>query len=121
MRKDAGRRSEAGAIQHRRPEQRVEVDDVLADEVIRLRSATRHPVFVEVQFFVAIAVMQEAGQVTDWCIQPDVKVLVFGPGYLKAEIRRVPGNVPVLEACLEPFFEFAGDVLVQFRLFHPFA
>ena len=44
----ARRRAEAGAVQHRGPEQRVEVDDVLADEVVQLGVAVRAPVAVEI-------------------------------------------------------------------------
>ena len=45
-----GRRlAEARALEHRRPEQRVEVQDVLADEVVQLRRAVRLPPVLEVE------------------------------------------------------------------------
>src|SRR5690606_8755978 len=44
----AGRGAQAGAVQHRRPEQAVEVDDVLADEVVHLGAAARPYVGLEI-------------------------------------------------------------------------
>ncbi len=48
MRKQLGRRAETGVLQHRGPEQRVEIQDILADEVIQLGSRASLPVFVKV-------------------------------------------------------------------------
>ena len=36
VRVDTGGLAETGTVQHRRPEQRMEIDDVLANEVIQL-------------------------------------------------------------------------------------
>src|SRR5690606_22342006 len=56
-----GRRAQPGTVQHRRPEQAVEVDDVLADEVVHLGGAVGGDVGVEVDAG-AVAQGLEAGQ-----------------------------------------------------------
>src|SRR3546814_4677862 len=73
-------------MQHRRPEQAVEVDDVLADEVVQLGLAAGRHVFEEVGA-VALAQRLEAAEVADRRVQPDVQELAGVPGDLEAEIR----------------------------------
>ena len=48
VREQFGRRAEAGVLQHGGPEQRVEIQDVLADEVVELGVGALFPVVVEV-------------------------------------------------------------------------
>ena len=74
----------------------MKIDDVFADEVIGLGVISRGPVLLEVEIVVLIAVMQEACEITDGRIQPDIKIFVISAGYLEAEIRCIPRNVPVL-------------------------
>src|SRR5690606_25529388 len=70
---DFGRRTQLGRVQHGRPEQGVEVDDVFADKVIHLGSGVRLPVVFPVDAVVVTVVFQ-AGDITDWSIQPDIKI-----------------------------------------------
>src|SRR5256885_3330121 len=60
--------------QHRRPEQRVEVDDVLADEVDHLGVAPRLDEGVEVDAL-QLAITLQAGEIADRRVEPDVEVL----------------------------------------------
>src|SRR5690606_3269115 len=84
----------AGELQHRRPEQGVDVDDVLADEVHLLGVAGRRQQGVEVQAVLA-AVGLQGGQVADRSVEPGVEVLARGVGDGDAEVGLVAGNVPV--------------------------
>ena len=104
--------AETGAFQHRRPEQAVEVDDVLADKVIQLGVAVRRPVAVEVETML-IAVVLEAGHVADRRIQPDIEVLAGVAGNLEAEVGCLAGDVPRLQAGFQPFVQFVGDAVLQ--------
>src|SRR3546814_11026260 len=79
--------------QHRRPEQAVEVDDVLADEVVQLGLAAGRKVLEEVRA-VAFAQRLEAAQVADRRVQPDVQELARVAGDLEAEVGRVARDVP---------------------------
>ena len=92
--------------EHRGPEQRVEVRDVLADEVVELVLAVGPPELVEVDAFAA-AQIQKAGHVADRRVEPDVEELVALAGNAEAEVGRVARDVPVLEARLEPLVELA--------------
>ena len=113
----------ARELEHRRPEQRVEVHDVLPDEVVLLgRRAGLHP-FVEVQTALGAQVL-EAGVVTDRGVEPHVEVLARCAGDLEAEVRRVARDVPVgqrgFAVFAEPFLHLVG----RFRLCetgHPLA
>nr|GFD50727.1 hypothetical protein [Tanacetum cinerariifolium] len=98
---------------HRRPEQRMEIDDVLADEVIQLGGRVLVPERVEVQRRRAIAQVFEAGHVADRCIQPDVEVFAWLVGDFKTEIRRVAGDVPLLQARIQPFGDLVRHGVLQ--------
>src|SRR3546814_18578994 len=78
--------------QHRRPEQAVEVDDVLADEVVQLGLAAGRKVLEEVRA-VAFAQRLEAAQVADRRVTPDVKVLARVAGDLDADVGPVAQHV----------------------------
>ena len=111
--KDGARRAEAGTVEHRRPEQGMEVDDVLADEVIELGLGVLGPEAVELQPRRAITEVLEARHIADGCIQPDVEEFVRMIGDLETEIRGVAGDVPLLEPGLEPLPELVGDLLLE--------
>ena len=108
-----GRLAVAGAFEHGRPEQRVEVDDVLADEVVQLGAGVLAPERVEVQLGTPRAEVLEAGHVADRRVQPDVEVLAGSVGNLEAEVRRVTRDVPLLEAAVQPFGELVGHRLLK--------
>ncbi len=119
-----GRLAEAGAGQLGRPEQDVEIGDVLADEMMDLGGAVRPPEIVETQTG-AVAEVLEAGHVADRCIQPDVEILAGRVGDFEAPVRRVAGDVPLLQAGGEPLVELvdhlrldrpAGDPVLQHDL-----
>ncbi|MCY1359377.1 hypothetical protein D9M69_459450 [compost metagenome] len=91
----------------------MEVDDVLADEVVQLGAGILVPERVEVQFRAARAEVLEAGHVADRRVQPDVEVLARLVGNLEAEVRRVAGDVPLLQAAIQPFGDLVGHRLLQ--------
>jgi 3-hydroxymyristoyl/3-hydroxydecanoyl-(acyl carrier protein) dehydratase len=51
----------------------------------------------------------KTGNIPDRGIQPDIKILPGLAGNLKPKIRRISGNVPVLQSSIEPFRQFVGD------------
>lgn len=106
----AGGRAVAGAVQDGRPEQAVEVDDVLADEMVQFGAGAGAQVGVEV-FAVLVAQGLEAGQVADRGIQPDVEILAGLAGDFKAEVGGIAGDVPGAQAAvgIEPFAELGLD------------
>ena len=116
----AVRLAEARALQRGRPEQRVEIEDVLADEVVQLGVAARPPVGVEVQAFTR-AQVGETRHVADRRIEPDVEVLAGRAGDLEAEVGRIARHVPVPQPGLEPLVELVGHRLVQGAGARPFA
>ncbi|MNC24643.1 hypothetical protein D3C75_727030 [compost metagenome] len=91
----------------------MEVDDVLADEVVQLGLGAFVPEGVEVQLRAACAEVLEAGHVADRCVQPHVEVLAWLARDLEAEVRRVAGNVPFLQARVQPFGQLVGYRVLQ--------
>ncbi len=121
MHEHRGRLAAARAVQHRRPEQVVEVADVLADEVIQLGLAVGAQVFVVVQpAFVAQRL--EAAEIADGRIEPHVEIFSGRTGNLETEVGRVARDVPILQARLEPLGEFGAHFgLARAAAFQPFA
>ncbi len=113
MNVDAGRFAQISAFKHGRPEQGVEVDDVLADEVVKLGGRVFAPVRIEVQVRATCAEVLEAGHVADRRIEPDVEVFARLVGDFKAEIRRVAGDVPLLQTAVQPLGDLVGDGVLQ--------
>ena len=103
----------AGKVQHRRPEERVEVDDVLADEVDLLGVFGRE-FLLEVEPHL-VTVRLERGEVADGSVEPDIEVLARGVGNFNAEIRCVAGDVPVGKAPFdtEPFVVLREDLFLN--------
>ena len=115
---DRGRSPHAGALEHRGPEQRVKIQDVLADEVVQLGRRIRGQEIVELQSG-ARAELREAAEISDRRVEPDVEVLAGRIGDLEAEIRRVARNVPILETLREPLLELARDAVLHRTALHP--
>ena len=90
----------------------MEVNNVLANEMIYLSVCSRHPIVVKANVIVAIAVVKKACEVADRCVQPDVKVLIFGTWNRKTEVGCIAGNVPVTQPGIEPLLKLATDILV---------
>ena len=75
---------EAGCLEHSRPEQRVEISDVFADEVVDLGFWVFPPV-VQV-LSVGVAVLLSGGDVSDRGVEPDVPVIAGAVGDLKTKV-----------------------------------
>ena len=103
------RRAELRRRQHRGPEEGVEIDDVLADEVMHLTVGVGAPELVEVDVRPS-AVVLEARHVSDASIHPHVEVFALGTRNLEAEVRRVPADIPRLQTLVEPLGELVGDL-----------
>ncbi len=111
---DPVRHLEARGLQHRRPEQRVEVDDVLADEVDDPRVRVLRPVVERVlRPARLLRPPLGGGDVADGRVQPDVEELVLFPRDGEPEVRPVPADVPVVEPLLEELAQLRGDAGVQ--------
>ncbi len=106
---DRVRSAEAGAVQHGRPEKRVKVGDVFADEVKDLGITAGLPVGIEVYPLGPVTEVSEARHVADGGVQPDVEELAGPVRDLETEVRGVPGDVPVFQPRLEPLFELVGN------------
>ena len=119
MREYAAGQAEAGTGQHGGPKQGMKIDNILADEMINLIFAVRFPVFIEIDTVVIVTVMQEAGDVANRRIQPDVEVFIAGTRDQESEVGFVPGYISVSQARLKPFLQFTGDVLVQVGFLDP--
>src|SRR3569833_329397 len=117
---DGGGRAETRALEHGRPEQGVEVDDVFADEVIELGPAVLAPILVEGDA-APLAIGLEARHVTDGRVEPHVKILAGGVWDFKAEIGCVARDVPYLQARFEPFIELVADLRLQMAAAGPAA
>src|SRR5574343_717328 len=98
---DAGRYSEAAFMEHGGPEQGMEVENILADEVNQFGFSIGFPVGIEIQAFL-FGECLEGPHVTDGGIEPDIKVLARGIWDGKAEIRCIARDIPITE------FVFAG-------------
>jgi len=112
MRVHRGRSPEPGAREDGRPEQRVEVQDVLADEMVQFRSAVGAPPGVEVELPFA-GERKARAHVAHRCVQPDVEILAGVPGNLEAEVGCIARDVPVAKAGIEPLIELVRDAVVQ--------
>ncbi len=110
MHADAGGGAIAGTVEHGGPEQGVEVDDVLADKVVKLRLRVPLPEGIEVQPF-PVAQVLEAGHVADGGIQPDVEILARRAGNLETEVGGVAADIPFPQATLQPLVKFVGGFL----------
>ena len=100
----------AGGVEHRGPEEAVEADDVLADEVVALRGGVA-PRRLEGGAVAAAPVLQ-GGEVADGSVEPHVEVLAGVAGDLEAEVGGVARDVPRQERLVlaEPLLELVGDV-----------
>ena len=101
-------RLEAGGMEHAGPEEAVEADDVLADEVVELGVRVVPPVLE----FLAVgrAPVGERGDVADRRVHPHVEELAGMAGDLETEVRRVARDAPAAQRLLEPLEQLVGDV-----------
>ena len=79
------RQAQSRRFQHGGPEQRVEISDILTDEMMDFGGRTFPPVN---QFFVVLFTPFGCRpDVTDRCIEPDVPIVSRTVGNFKTEIR----------------------------------
>ena len=83
----------AGEFKHGRPKERMEVHDVLTDEVdlLGLFIIEELPEIKSLLF----GVIHEAGVIADRSIQPDIEILTRSVGDRDAEIGFIARNIPV--------------------------
>ena len=93
MHENRSRRAVTGAGQHGRPEQGMEINDVLADEMIELGIVAGIPIIIEV-IVAALAEDFKAGHVADGGIHPDIEVFAGLTRNFETEIGRIAGDVP---------------------------
>ena len=121
MREHLRRRPVARELQHRRPEERVKVEDVLADEVVELGGRVLAPELIEVEPE-PVAQVAKAAHVSDRRVEPDVEVLARRARDLETEVRSVARDVPVGELPGQPFVELVRRFGLQTPcLARPFA
>ena len=118
--------------QHRRPEQRVEVDDVLADEVHLLDAFVGDELVEALRVAVGgglagVEVALQRREVADRRVEPHVEVLARRVRDRDAEVRLVARDVPVGEAAVrrqlpvgvglaeQPFGRLVADLGLQTR------
>ena len=120
----------AAEVQHRRPEQGVEVGDVFADEVVLLHFRVGHEFVVTAGLALGCRtafgkVIFQRREVAHRRIQPDIKILARRIGNFNAEVGRIAADVPVAQATLavvvlgEPLANFVGDFALQFAVLRP--
>ena len=125
---DAARRPVARLLEHGRPEQGMEVEYVLADEMDHFGlfggSLPRVGERVEIHRLAGrrslVAIVAEAAEVTNGRVEPDVEVLAGRARYLETEVRGIARDVPVVEPGLEPFVQLVGGLGLQRARARPF-
>src|SRR5688572_8721154 len=115
-----GRDLVARILEHGRPEQDVEVLDVLADEVdlFGFRVVQKG---VELDALLG-AVVLETGEIADRRVEPYIEVLSGSIRNWNAEVRGVARYVPVARPVLafEPRLRFVGDLRLELSVLRPF-
>ena len=113
VRENAVWRAVAAELQHGRPEQGVEIQDVFADEVVHFGGAVFAEKFVEIQTDFVAQVL-ETCHVAHGRVQPYIEIFVGFVGDLEAEIGRVAADIPVGQfAVFEPFVHFVQGFGLQ--------
>src|SRR4051812_5996800 len=82
-------------LEHRGPEERVKVRDVLADKVMHFSRRRTPPIFKFLTML--LAPLPARSHVADWSVEPHVPIVARTIGNLKAEIRRRPRNIPITQ------------------------
>ncbi|SJC40708.1 Uncharacterised protein [Shigella sonnei] len=112
--KQVGRLAEVAAFQHGRPEQAVEVNNIFTDEVVQLGGGVFLPVFIEAGGIAAlVAQILEGTHVANRRVQPDVEIFARRVRNFKTEVRRIAGDIPLLQAGFKPFLHFVRHLLLQ--------
>src|SRR5580698_6793983 len=61
----------------------------------------------------ARAQLRKTGQISNRRIEPNIEILAGRVGNLKAEVRCIARDVPVLESLREPFIELANHAFLH--------
>ena len=99
-------------MQHGWPKQAVEIDNVLADKVVKLGLRIQIPVITKIEVL-AFTVVLETGEVADGGIQPHIKIFARCTRNFEAKIGRVAADVPLLQADFGPFTQFISNLGLQ--------
>ena len=112
-------------MQHGGPEQRVEIGDVFADEVVLLGGRVGNEVVIAARFAAGsqgaalVKVVLQRGQIANGRVQPHVEVFARRVGNFDAEVGRVTGNVPIAQAAIavcvfrKPLLDFVQHLGLQ--------
>ena len=111
-------------LQHGRPEQRVKVDDVLADEMQLLGIGSgeklRESACLAARARLAgVEVVLQRREIADGRVQPHVEILAGRIGDRNAEVRSIAGNVPVVERLISLAGEPLAGLVDHLRLQPP--
>ena len=90
----------------------MKVNDVLADEMIELCVITWLPEALEI-IPGSCAQILMARDVAYGRVQPHIKILFGIPRDLKAKIRCISRDVPILESSINPFSKFISNRRLQ--------
>ena len=113
-------------MQGGRPEQGMEIDNILADEMHLLQIRLGQ---IGLKISRAAAALDEqvfqCRQITDRRIQPDIEILARRIRYLDTKVRVVPADVPIAQAGFargiagKPFFHLVGHLGLQLAVLRP--
>ena len=105
------RQVEAGALEHPWPEQRVEIRNVFADEMVNFGRFVTPPLIKVLA--VRVAPLPGGGHVADGSIEPDIPEVARRVRDLEAEIRGRSRDVPVTKRVAE---EVSFEIVRDFQL-----
>ena len=91
----------------------MEVNNVFTDKVVQLGGGIFFPVLVKVEVTALVTQVFKAGHITDRGIQPDVEKLVRCIRNFETKIRRITGDIPLLQAGIQPLGQFVGYFILQ--------
>ena len=83
----------ANAHEHGWPEQEMEIDNVLANEMDKLTIPVVFPIFLEIH---------GGRHVADRSVKPDIEILVGFSRNFEAEVGGITRDVPIFQAFLDP-------------------
>ena len=106
-----GRQTESSRLEHTRPEQRMEISDVFANEVMHFGGGALPPIVKLLAG--AFAPFPSAGDIANRRIEPNVPVVSRRVRNLKTEVRSRSRDIPVAERLAK---EMALQVIRHFGL-----
>ncbi len=92
----------------------MEVNNIFTDEVVQLGGGVFLPVFIEAGGIAAlVAQILEGTHVANRRVQPDVEIFARRVRDFKTEVRRIAGDIPLLQARFKPLLHFVCHLLLQ--------